>query len=309
MVSMTVNDEGPTSAPARILCALDLSEASDEAVRQADRQARLFAAQLTVLHVLPTGYPGAPMSPPGVQEQMLERDRLARQVGDAIIERVGRLTGRTPRDFAVSVEEGDPGAEIVRKAQDVQADLVVVSALGATGLPRVIIGRVAERVVRHAHASVLVARPSPASGRILVATDFSALGSAAVTFAAEQARRRTARLVLMHSLDLVRPGLGMGEPAPVPPAYVEPALGEAQRRSAHERLARVLEQLREVAGEVLVSDEPAPSGIPREAERLGLELVVVGTHGRTGLRRLLLGSVAEAVVRRAPCSVLVVRSE
>jgi nucleotide-binding universal stress UspA family protein len=291
-----------------VLCAVDLSDASEEALRQADRQARLFDGDLVVLHVLATTFPGTPMSPEGLQRIIEERDRLVREVGDRIIARTAAVTGRDPAGVAVLVEDGDPASAIVSKAEALGANLVVVSALGESGLPRLLLGSVAQSVVRHAHTSVLVARAGPAAGCVLAATDFSQTGKAAVDAAAEQARRRGAPLVLLHSLELLRPEMVVSEPAAVPMRLAEPPPAHELRRSVRRRLEEILVRAA-VNGEVVVEDEPAADAIAGAADRLGAELVIVGTHGRTGLRRLLLGSVAEAVVRRAPCSVLVVRPD
>jgi nucleotide-binding universal stress UspA family protein len=119
--------------------------------------------------------------------------------------------------------------------------------------------------------------------KILLATDFSRPSDAAAQVAAEHARRFGARV---HVLHVVWPG---ADPTPDP------------------RLAQLAQELRG-AGEVVTAVE---SGVPaaeivRYATRHGIDLIVLGTHGRTGVTRTLIGSVAERVVRTAPCPVLTV---
>jgi nucleotide-binding universal stress UspA family protein len=111
---------------------------------------------------------------------------------------------------------------------------------------------------------------------------------------------------VVHCLDLPPALMGFGSAPLVPAPAGLPDSRPALREAAGQRLR---EELRETAvqASVLVEDGQSAVGIVRLAESLPAELVVLGTSGKTGLRRVILGSVAEAVVRRAPCSVLVVR--
>lgn len=293
------------SPVARILCATDLSPAADEAIRQADARARRYDAELAFVHVLAPTFPGVAMFPYLVQQEMVDRERLAAHVIAAIGERVRTLTDRPADELTIYVEEGPAAGAIVQRAETIGADELSVASVGATGLSRLLLGDVAERVVRYAHCSVLVARQSPSTDNILVATDFSERSALAVSAAAEEARRRKAKLTVLHSPELLTPGLGLGEPAMIPTTPA-PRL-EDVRPLARRRLQETLEAAG-VPGEVIVANEPPGIAILRAAELLPANLIMVGTSGRTGLRRMLLGSVAESVVRHAPCSVLVVRA-
>src|SRR6185437_12328429 len=122
-------------------------------------------------------------------------------------------TGRDLSAFRVVVDTGSPDAGIVRVADEVRATLVAVSNRGATGLDRLLLGSIAARVVRYAHCPVLVARPHEKTGRVLAATDFSEAARPAIALAAQEARRRGARLTLLHSLDVMpSPIMGLGAP-------------------------------------------------------------------------------------------------
>jgi nucleotide-binding universal stress UspA family protein len=169
-----------------------------------------------------------------------------------------------------------------------------------------VLGSVADRVVRYAHCSVLVARPPNAVGHVLAATDLSERALPAVEAAALEARRRGARLTVLHSLD--------SWPIPAPAAamalaaagFVPPRIP----KEAHEQAKAALDALlaeRGIDAESIVTEGSAAPAIVHAAERLSPELLVIGTHGRTGIARIALGSTAETVVRAAPCSVLVVR--
>jgi nucleotide-binding universal stress UspA family protein len=139
--------------------------------------------------------------------------------------------------------------------------------------------------------------------RILVPTDFSQPSTEALELAIEFARRFGAELRLFHSREM---------PAYVFPDAVMPAspvMFQELERTARVELARLEDQVR--AQGVVVSSEAAmgmhDQEICRHAKDWGADLIIMGTHGRTGLRHVLLGSVAERVVRRAPCPVLTVR--
>jgi nucleotide-binding universal stress UspA family protein len=154
---------------------------------------------------------------------------------------------------------------------------------------------------------VLVARPSPASRHVLVATDLSDSSLLALSAAHEEARRRKARLTVIHCMDFPPSTMALGFAPMVPADPADPHSRAALAKHANQEVRRALAGLGVVA-DVLVDPGRARASIANAAEQLSAELVVVGTHGRTGFQRMLLGSVAEAVVRHAPCSVLVVRS-
>ena len=227
----------------RILCASDLSEAADWAIRAADGEARWHGAELVVLHVMPVTYPGAPMSPESMEQTVVRQEQLASDVIDVLLERVERLTGRDAGQVSVMVEDGAPDETIVR-----QSDL-----------------------------------------------------------AADEAVRRCTGITVVHSLELFSPELAMGEPVALPPiAFGAYPIAE-MREAAHKRLAATLVHLG-IAGEIAVTEGPPSEAIVRLAAEKHVDLVVIGTSGRKGIDRILLGSVAAKVVREAPCSVLVARS-
>jgi nucleotide-binding universal stress UspA family protein len=283
----------------RILVATDLSQAADEALRQGAALVGPGGA-LGVLHVLPSLQAVSMLFPQRHAGDALEVGRIVAQASEAVGARVARECGR---DAELFVQEGVDYAEIVRRAEEWRADVVVVGSHGHGGLARVL-GGVAERVVRHAHCPVLIARPTPARGCVLAATDLSEPALPAVKAAEAEARRRGVPLKVAHAVDFLQAEglylLGLTPPA----GYVADDL----RDPARARLSAMMTAAG-IDAESRVLDGPAPGAIVRYAEELGAELVVVGAHGRTGLTRLLLGSVAEKIVRSASCSVLVVRMD
>jgi uncharacterized protein (DUF2267 family)/nucleotide-binding universal stress UspA family protein len=134
---------------------------------------------------------------------------------------------------------------------------------------------------------------------ILHPTDFSDCSRYAGDFAARLARDYRARLVLLHVL----------EPPIHSPEIAAIALGEGSvlRKQAEEELVRLKNAYQDVHCEHLVSDGFATIGIVHTAQEIKPDLIVVGTHGRGGLGRLVMGSVAEEVIRRGPCPVVAIK--
>ena len=280
-----------------VLAATDLGEGADEALRQADVLARAAGVALHVCHVLPEALRVDPLFPQLNLRDALDAPELEREVGEALEERVEAVTGRTGDDFVLELSSGSAPAGIVEAADRIAAGLVVV---GAQGAGKKALGGVAERVVRHAHCHVLVARTCSGAA-VLAATDASEPAQAALAVAAAEAVRREAPLVVVHCMDLLFPGVVGYELPPLGPDVIA-----AMRAQWVQRLEASLAQIK-ARGEVRVEEGPAGPLIAKLAAELPAALVVVGTHGHTGLRRLMLGSVAEAAVRTAPASVLVIR--
>jgi nucleotide-binding universal stress UspA family protein len=274
------------SAP--IIVGTDFSQAADEALKQAAQAAERHEAPLLVLHVAPRRL----------------FDNLHQDEMEAAVRRA--LEGRVAASTRVLAIGGSSHAELIAAAEHERAALLVVGASGAGALERAFFGSTAEQVVRHAPCPVLVARKSPEDGPILAATDFSDPAAPAVTTAATEARLRGTPLVLLHSLyEAPSPLAALGPMVISIPASTEGEL-EALEQAADSTLQTLLEQTGQVGDRVVTRLAPTAAAVA-EAKKRQASLIVVGTHGRTGLGRVALGSVAAAIVRQAPCSVLVVR--
>ena len=294
-----------STSRSRILVAADESEASDEAVRQADARARSTGAELIVCTVMPAPLLLNPMMPTmtmavdvGVRLATVEAELRAR---------VALLTKREPAEFEVRVLDGRPHAAIVEEAERLAVDLLVVGSNGRSGLGRLLLGSVAERVLRYAHCSVLVARQRRLTGNVLVATDFSDPALPAVHAAVDEATRLGGRVTAAHAIDLMElDWSSMPLPSTTAGLAVPEAAIDEMRRDVRQRLVLALSSFG-ATGDTLLLEGPPADAIVKAAQEIDAQLIVVGTAGRTGLRRVLLGSVAEAVVRIATTSVLVVR--
>ena len=278
----------------RVLVATDLSEAADGAIREGAALASTPADALCVVHVPPLPRFVDDYFPARAEDRMavLAKARAALQ------ERVRRVC---PREAELFVEDGVDRLEIVNRAELWRADVVVLASHGRSGVARVV-GGVTETVVRSAHCSVLVVRAGAGRGFVLAATDLSDPSFPAIKAAAAEARRRGARLEVVHAIGLLDTQAAYLAELATPSVSPPPNVFEVAGRQLSECVARL-----HVEATCKVLDRPAASAIVGEADAVGAELVVVGSRGKTGLERLLLGSVAEKVMRSAGCSVLVVR--
>jgi nucleotide-binding universal stress UspA family protein len=138
---------------------------------------------------------------------------------------------------------------------------------------------------------------------ILVAVDFSEHSEAAVEAAIDLARSLGARIHVVHAFHLPIQIVSPYEVA-IPDPYLEET-----RAAARQKLAAVVERIRAggLPAEAHLSEVPAAQAIAGVAEKVGADLIAMGTRGLTGLRHVLLGSVTERTMRLAPCSVLAVK--
>jgi nucleotide-binding universal stress UspA family protein len=179
--------------------------------------------------------------------------------------------------------------------------IVIGGKKDATSMP--VLGGTAERVTRHAHCPVFLVRPSR-RGKVLAATDFSSPSLPAIEAGGIEARRLRTSLTIIHSIDV----LPIIIPAVDGVAYpsLPPEANAHIKEASQKELDSCVRRYKAKGGGILYEGEAA-EGILETAAELPARLIVVGTHGRTGLSRLALGSVAESVLKSSPCSVLVVR--
>lgn len=289
--------------PSKILCAVDFSPGSHQAMRAAIRIANEADAELVLVHIW--NIPELPFTrqyvfSPEVMQELQEGSQgaLATAVSEATALGARRLTSR--------LLNGMPRQEIVKLVEhDPAFDLVVVGTHGRTGLARVLLGSIAEGIVRHAPCSVLVVRPDSEAKpftRVLCPIDFSDSSWYAVELAARFLPSRSGEIALLYVID-------------PPDAYIgkrrESEFALELDRYCTEHLDRWADQLaaKTPASVIKLSQVGRPGAEILEIldQRPAFDLVVMGSHGRTGLERVLLGSVAEKVVRHAKCPVLVAR--
>ena len=276
----------------------DLTPGAEEALRQGARLARDLAAPLIVCHILPELLRVGMLFPQwrGV-DRHFEQSMIGTARG-AVTREVEAILGADAGGVQIVLDSGTAHTGLLAQAEGTSAGVIVIGP-----------GQVAEQVVRHASLPVLVARPSP-DGPVVGTTDFSDPSLPALTTAASEAKRRKSPLHLIYVLDTGIYATGRAPAAAIPYLANSSAIaleGIDELRSVAE--LRLREAMREFAvdGRATVISGHAAQAIVSYAETVRAELLVVGTHGRSGLARLTLGSTAAAVIDTAPSSVLVVR--
>ena len=210
-----------------------------------------------------------------------------------------------PIDIEYHVRTGDISEKILAMAREQGADLLVMGTHGRTGMNWLLSGSIATIVLRKSNCPVLAVRSSKTAYKlddtrlILHPTDFSDNSQAALTVARSLARDLGARLLVVHVTPpaILMDGTIAGE---IDPSAFRASLEQLRNRLDGPDLKHPVET-RLILG--LEREE-----IVRTAEETGCDLIVMGTHGRTGLSRLLMGSVAEFVLPRASCPVMVVKA-
>lgn len=290
----------------KIVSLYDFSAPGRAALRVAERLASRFRSRLEIVHVWEMG-PTYLIGDWGHQVEPLKNILNRRLYRDVQNLSKGK-DGRRPKSIKGILGAGDPKTAALEVLKDERPDLVVMGSHGRTGFQRFLMGSVAEKMVRRSPAPVWVVRKPPRRlpKRILVPVDFDESSRHAVSVAIELARRFSARVEIVHVVPMVE-NLA---PFPEMQIYFPLTLTEDLRKNSRKRLERL-------AAEFLPSRIPvdlhvltgAPAdAICRRARSMRADLIVIPTHGRRGLAHVILGSVSQAVIRRAPCSTLTLPS-
>jgi nucleotide-binding universal stress UspA family protein len=293
----------------RILVPLDGSELSEEALPYAVEIARRADGEIVLITAIqPVGIWDATAS-------AINWEREEKVAEEYLEERREHLEAHQVKARQVRMH-GDAAVAILEASEDEAADLIVMSTHGRSGITRWLFGSVADRVINHSLRPLLVIRPgdgeagrAPVFKKILVPLDGSRAAESVLPFVKEIAGLFDSSLVLYHAIPPISayPGFETVNP---------PADGRAledMQRQARELLS---ERARRLEGEgikttIAVSVDLPMDGILHAAEETGADLIAIGTHGRSGLGRLLLGSVASGVTSRAriPCLLMRPREE
>lgn len=286
----------------KVVAATDFSESASRGLEWAEAIARRHDAGLAVVHAFmpPAVIPDYAFFDPG-QVDLLRRTAEHRL--ETLVAGIGRRRIASSGVFEI----GAPAAAVARAARRARADLLVIGTRGTTGFRHLMLGSTAERLLRLAEMPVLAvhpkdARPTRPVRTVLVPTDFSRDARAAAV-AAARILGGTGRIVLVHACHLTYDYSVLGD---IPPAAFFQRVQEAVRK----KLEAEARRLAKAVGRV---DVAVRLGFPvdvilNEARGVGADMIAMGTHGRSGLKRLFLGSTAERVVQHATCPVLTVRS-
>lgn len=226
--------------------------------------------------------------------------------GEEIVDQAAERARRHGVDTVTEVVQGEPFRTIIEYAPARDIDLIVMPTHGRGGLPRVVLGSTTERVVRRSDVPVLTVQTGEDFSieypyqNVLVPTDGSDCARAALDVGIDVAKAEDASLHLRSVIDIASLGVDVRS--------------DIQTTQLQETAETILEEASAVARDAGVdpgSDTVSATSIHKAIldviEEQDIDLVVVGTHGRTGLDRYLLGSVTEYLIRTSPIPVLTVR--
>lgn len=302
----------------RILCPIDFSDCSRRALDHAVAIARWYGSTITAMHV----FVDAPVAAYAHEALGPERIALTGADRDQLLGEIRRFS-QTGTSAGIPVEaavrEGNTAREILSQAIDMQADLLVLGTHGRSGLDRLLLGSVTEKLLRkascpvltvpHHHPDVVPATPVLFK-QILCPVDFSECSMQALQYATSLAQEADARLVVMHVLS--------HELDAAPEAYESilmddrVSVGDLRRRREEEAWRRLKEAVPESVSAYCRVETMIASGKPgreilRVAAEQQTELIVLGVQGRGAVDLLFFGSTTNHIVREAKCPVLTLR--
>lgn len=291
----------PTARVEKLLLSTDGSEYSEGAEREAIKLAKKCSSTLWAISVVETNPEFEALAP-----------QIAEKAGKTAREHIEALQARAKKevvDCTGIVHQGEDSYKyIVDEAAKNKITMIILGRRGRTGLKRLMMGSVTARVIGHAACNVLVV-PRAAKvefKNILVATDGSKYSAAAASEAIGLAKRNGSKLTVIS----VVPSELM-TPTDIEFSMPQRELIAEKEMHAAEKNAKAVKDAAQKAGVAVqafvMSGKPSDAIIETAREK-GVDLIVQGSHGRTGLEKLLMGSVTERVIVLSTCAVLVVKT-
>jgi nucleotide-binding universal stress UspA family protein len=292
----------PVTNTEKMLLTTDGSEFSEGAVREAIRLAKRCSSKLTAVSVVEVNPEFEALAPQFIEKQ----EKEARQH----LEKVAEQAKKQGVACEYTVFDGEDAYKVItEEAARSKASMIIMGRRGRKGLKRLVMGSNTARVIGHTPCNVLVV-PRAAQvdfKSIVVATDGSPFSAAAASEAIGIARLNKSRLTV---ISVVPAELAAPTDIDFASASRE-KLADAEMKSAEKNAKAVKDAAQKEGIDVkafVMTGKPADA-IIETAKDAKADLVVVGSHGRTGLDRLLMGSVAERVIVLSSCAVLVVKGK
>jgi nucleotide-binding universal stress UspA family protein len=290
-----------------VLVPVDFSAPSLSAVEFALPLVKQFGADLHLVHVFGGDYPITTIVAMPLVLSELEINRSVHWH----LRDVAKKYSIALRRENLHALKGRAFEEICRLARDINIDLIVIATRGNTGFKHLVLGSTTERVVRHSSCPVLVTRDRDLSRRatsfrkILVPIDFSECSMKGLAYAKAFAKKYKSKLLLLNSVHF-QYYVASDEYA----RYDLPRLMQYAEKAAREQMHDLVRKADWSGLKVEASLQAGHPGqqICERAKDSGVDLIVTSTHGTTGFKHVLLGSIAEYVARHASCPVLVVPS-
>ena len=299
-------------SPSKILCPIDFSDFSLDALRHGLMIARWYSARLTLFHVYQVSQPLPVEGTPGGVPVFVATD--PNQKTEELRRFCAPLVESSGQSVETVVRPGDAAKEIRNEADRVPFDLVILGTHGRSGFERLFLGSVTEKVLRSTRVPVLTIPPpvrAPASAlynTILCALEFSPSSIRALEYALSLAQQSHARLILLHVIedvlsDVAEQALSLGNVS-VSEYYQHLEKDAAARlRAALPDDARVWSRPEE-----RVVKGRAYAEILKVVADERVDLVVMGVQGKGVVNRLMFGSTTHRVIREAGCPVLTLHS-
>lgn len=275
--------------------ATDLSARSDRALERAVELARAHAAQLTIVHVIDGHLPASLADGQEVNARESTTGHIA------------KLAPQDRAGITIAIVFGRPHVEILATSEKVDADLIVVGAHRADAFMDLFRGTTAERVIRAARVPVLLVKDRMIKPyqRVIVGVDFSVHSKQAAGFADSFVPQGVFHLV--HAYDVPFSGFFYGQKQ-------QNEIGKRDQMGFQKKIeGKMAAFVADLKAEPLkfhtvLQEGSAQPVILRQIDQLKPDLLVIGTHGLTGIAHAFLGSVAEDMLREAPCDVLAVKA-
>jgi len=294
----------------RIVIAVDGSDEATHAAKRGLELAKRLDAAVDVLHVLP-------QKSLRLVQTADEKTRL-RDRGEAVLTEIEALATELDQPITTQLTEGQPATQISDYAAEEGADLVVIGRQGMTGLGKRLLGGVTEQVLHRSTVPVFVV-PHGEQGpeetaeyaRILIPTDGSENAEVTTQYGVPIAQTYGSGVHVLNVVDLLTAG-GPFDAGGLETEFIERL--EARGQEAVQRVAAEIDDTApgldvRTAVERTTSLGGVAAGIREYVETNDIDLVVMGSHGRSNLRRQLLGSVASTVLRTVDVPVLIVERE
>jgi len=291
-----------------ILAATDFSEYSKVALNICLGVSKCMKTKLYVLHTIEK----FPHEYKHLLSDAAHADMKQKLEGEAMGKIKAMLPAELLDDGSVIpiVRFGKPFMEIIQIAEEKKVDLLAVGTKGKAGVDRVILGSVAERIARKAGCPVMVVRGKKYVGfkRIIVPVDLSDCSRIALEYAVATAKAHKSKLTILHVYE---------------ESFVEPYVNAANSEEEAGEIIKEIEQVNETKYDEFLKtvdlsgveyEKLLKKGIPafdivEIAREQQANLIVMGTHGRSGIRHILIGSTAEEVVRTVHCDIIIVKPE
>jgi nucleotide-binding universal stress UspA family protein len=295
----------------KILFPTDFSKCAEQALAQAVFLAEKYGAEIHVLHVI-TIFEDQPSV---VSNEIAETKEMVRKLEDIAEKQLNKLLdSHSSNDIKIitEIKRGLSAAPaILEYVSDKQIDLIVMGTHGRRGLGHLLLGSAAEEVVRLAPCLVFTIRelkePKPVMqvNNILVPIDFSNYSEKALAYASEVAQSYDAQLQVLHIIEeTMHPAFSVTGKSSI--FDLVPGIKDDSKKRIEKMLEKFVSD--KVKSKVFVQGGRAANDIIKFAKENSTDLIVIATHGLTGLEHMLLGSVTEKVVRMSHCPVFTVKS-